>query len=116
MSDNLRKVQPSETGMCVDGRVAGHLGAADGLKTSSIHVCICPYFGMKPPLTHPVTPPTHLAKAPPPTWPDSPPTQLDPPPTQPDPPPTQPNPTHPARPPPIHSSPHVDGWNGGKLH
>ncbi len=30
----------------VDGRVAGHLGAADSLKTSSIHVCICPHFGM----------------------------------------------------------------------
>ncbi len=30
----------------VDGRVAGHLGAADGLKTSSIHVCVCPHFGM----------------------------------------------------------------------
>ncbi len=29
-----------------DGRVAGHLGAADGLKTSSIHVCVCPHFGM----------------------------------------------------------------------
>ncbi len=26
--------------------VAGHLGAADGLKTSSIHVCVCPHFGM----------------------------------------------------------------------
>ncbi len=30
----------------IDGRVAGHLGAADGLKTSSIHVCVCPHFGM----------------------------------------------------------------------
>ncbi len=30
----------------IDGRVAGHLGAADGLKTLSIHVCICPHFGM----------------------------------------------------------------------
>ncbi len=30
----------------VNGRVAGHLGAADGLKTSSIHVCIGPHFGM----------------------------------------------------------------------
>ncbi len=30
----------------VDGRVAGHLGAADGLKTLSIHVCVCPHFGM----------------------------------------------------------------------
>ncbi len=29
-----------------DGRVAGHLGAADGLKTLSIHVCVCPHFGM----------------------------------------------------------------------
>ncbi len=26
--------------------VAGHLGAAVGLKTLSIHVCICPHFGM----------------------------------------------------------------------
>ncbi len=30
----------------VDGRVAGHLGAAVGLKTLSIHVCVCPHFGM----------------------------------------------------------------------
>ncbi len=30
----------------VDGRVAGHLGAAVGLKTLSIYVCICPHFGM----------------------------------------------------------------------
>ncbi len=30
----------------IDGRVAGHLGAVDGLKTSSIHVCVCPLFGM----------------------------------------------------------------------
>ncbi len=30
----------------IDGRVAGHLGAAVGLKTLSIHVCICPHFGM----------------------------------------------------------------------
>ena len=30
----------------VDGRVAGHLGAADGLKTLSIHACVCPHFGM----------------------------------------------------------------------
>ncbi len=30
----------------IDGRVAGHLGAADGLKTLSIHVCVCPHFGM----------------------------------------------------------------------
>ena len=29
-----------------DGRVAGHLGAADGLKTLSIHMCVCPHFGM----------------------------------------------------------------------
>ncbi len=26
--------------------VAGHLGPAVGLKTLSIHVCICPHFGM----------------------------------------------------------------------
>ncbi len=32
--------------MFFDGRVAGHLGAAVGLKTLSIHVCICPHFGM----------------------------------------------------------------------
>ncbi len=30
----------------IDGRAAGHLGAADGLKTLSIHVCVCPHFGM----------------------------------------------------------------------
>ncbi len=30
----------------VDGRVAGHLGPAVGLKTLSIHVCVCPHFGM----------------------------------------------------------------------
>ena len=30
----------------VDCRVAGHLGDAVGLKTLSIHVCICPHFGM----------------------------------------------------------------------
>ncbi len=30
----------------IDGRVAGHLGPAVGLKTLSIHVCICPHFGM----------------------------------------------------------------------
>ncbi len=29
-----------------DGRVAGHVGAVDGSKTSSILVCICPHFGM----------------------------------------------------------------------
>ncbi len=29
-----------------DGRVAGHLGDAVGLKTLSIHVCVCPHFGM----------------------------------------------------------------------
>ncbi len=33
-------------GILVDGLVAGHLGAAVGLKTLSIHVCICPHFGM----------------------------------------------------------------------
>ncbi len=33
-------------GRLVDGRVAGHLGDAVGLKTLSIHVCICPHFGM----------------------------------------------------------------------
>ncbi len=27
-------------------RVAGHLGPAVGLKTLSIHVCVCPHFGM----------------------------------------------------------------------
>ncbi len=32
--------------MIFDGRVAGHLGAAVGLKTLSIHVCVCPHFGM----------------------------------------------------------------------
>ncbi len=30
----------------IDGRVASHLGDAVSLKTLSIHVCICPYFGM----------------------------------------------------------------------
>ncbi len=30
----------------IDGRVAGHLGPAVGLKTLSIHVCVCPHFGM----------------------------------------------------------------------
>ncbi len=30
----------------IDGRVAGHLGAAVGKKTLSIHVCVCPHFGM----------------------------------------------------------------------
>ena len=30
----------------VDGRIAGHLGAAVSLKTLSIHVCICPHFGI----------------------------------------------------------------------
>ncbi len=44
-------VQPSERLMprvlfLIDGRIAGHLGAADSLKTSSIHVCVCPHFGM----------------------------------------------------------------------
>ncbi len=34
------------TAVIVDGRVAGHLGAANGLKTLSIHVCVCPHFGM----------------------------------------------------------------------
>ena len=29
-----------------DGRVAGHLGDAVGLRTLSIHVCVCPHFGM----------------------------------------------------------------------
>ncbi len=29
-----------------DGLVAGHRGAADGLKTSNIHVCVCPHFGI----------------------------------------------------------------------
>ncbi len=35
--------QPAQV---VDGRVAGHLGDAVGLKTLSIHVCVCPHFGM----------------------------------------------------------------------
>ncbi len=30
----------------VDGRGSGHLGPAVGLKTLSIHECICPHFGM----------------------------------------------------------------------
>ena len=29
-----------------DGRVAGHQGDTVGLKTLSIHVCVCPHFGM----------------------------------------------------------------------
>ncbi len=42
---------PSKHREIIDGRAAGHLGAAyldaaNGLKTSSIHVCICPHFGM----------------------------------------------------------------------
>ncbi len=36
----------TQADVLVDGRVAGHLGAAVGLKTLSIHVCICPHFGM----------------------------------------------------------------------
>ncbi len=32
--------------LLIDGRIADHLGAADGLKTLSIHVCVCPHFGM----------------------------------------------------------------------
>ncbi len=43
MSDDL---QCSVFTCFVDGRVAGHLGAAVGLKTLSIHVCVCPHFGM----------------------------------------------------------------------
>ncbi len=30
----------------IDGRGSGHLGPTVGLKTLSIHVCICPHFGM----------------------------------------------------------------------
>ncbi len=30
----------------VDGRGSGHLGPAVGLKTLSIHVCVCPHFRM----------------------------------------------------------------------
>ncbi len=30
----------------VDGHGSGHLGPAVGLKTLSIHVCVCPHFGM----------------------------------------------------------------------
>ncbi len=37
---------PDQACQFVDGRVAGHLGDAVGLKTFSIHVCICPHFGM----------------------------------------------------------------------
>ncbi len=36
----------SRVGDIVDGRVAGHLGAAVSLKTLGIHVCVCPHFGM----------------------------------------------------------------------
>ncbi len=32
--------------LLVDGRGSGHLGPAVGLKTLSIHVCVCPHFGM----------------------------------------------------------------------
>ncbi len=42
----LRSGLRSGERVLVDGRVAGHLSAADGLKTSSIHVCVCPHFGM----------------------------------------------------------------------
>ncbi len=30
----------------IDGRGSGHLGPAVGLKTLSIHVCVCPHFRM----------------------------------------------------------------------
>ncbi len=36
----------SAVSLLIDGRVAGHLGDAVGLKTLSIHVCVCPHFGM----------------------------------------------------------------------
>ncbi len=43
-------VQETNTGvwpfLFVDGRGSGHLGPAVGLKTLSIHVCVCPHFGM----------------------------------------------------------------------
>ncbi len=48
--DSLWTSGPETFAMCVslliDGRVAGHLGDAVGLKTLSIHVCVCPHFGM----------------------------------------------------------------------
>ncbi len=58
-----RKVQ------IVDGRAAGHLGAADGLKTSSIHVCVCPHWNVTshpPPIPTPSPPPLTLPHPPPP--------------------------------------------------
>ncbi len=45
----LQITSDGDTRVCtlfVDGRVAGHLGDAVGLKTLSIHVCVCPHFGM----------------------------------------------------------------------
>ncbi len=42
----LRCLTPNPDLTLVDGRIAGHLGAADGLKTLSIHMCVCPHFGM----------------------------------------------------------------------
>ncbi len=42
----LDKTDPWVIWAVVDGHVAGHLGPTVGLKTLSIHVCICPHFGM----------------------------------------------------------------------
>ncbi len=44
-ADSCPGVKPDVDAL-VDGRVAGHLGTAVGLKTLSIHVCIYPHFGM----------------------------------------------------------------------
>ncbi len=38
-------VLPANT-LIFDGRGSIHLGPAVGLKTLSIHVCVCPHFGM----------------------------------------------------------------------
>ncbi len=43
---DLPRIQREAFCHFIDGRVAGHLGAAVGLKTLSIHVCVCPHFGM----------------------------------------------------------------------
>ncbi len=42
---SLEQERPLEIWL-FDGRVAGHLGPTVGLKTLSIHVCVCPHFGM----------------------------------------------------------------------
>ena len=43
---STKMVSQTDTGELFDGRGSGHLGPAVGLKTLSIHVCVCPHFGM----------------------------------------------------------------------